>query len=36
MLMSYVGGLKSILYGPILRNLGVSLRTLREPVLLAA
>ncbi len=35
MLMSYVGALKSIIYGPILRNLGISLRTCREPMLLA-
>jgi hypothetical protein len=35
MLMSYVGATKSILYGPILRNIGVGLRTVREPMLLA-
>jgi hypothetical protein len=35
MLMSYLGALKSLIYGPIVRNLGVSLRTVREPMLLA-
>ena len=36
MLMSYVGAFKSWVYGPILRNLGANLWTLRIPVLLAA
>ena len=36
MLMSYVGSLKTQIYGPILRNLGVNLWTLRVPMLLAA
>jgi 4-amino-4-deoxy-L-arabinose transferase-like glycosyltransferase len=35
MLMSYLGALKSIVYGPVLRNLGVGLHTLRIPMLLA-
>jgi 4-amino-4-deoxy-L-arabinose transferase-like glycosyltransferase len=35
MLMSYVGALKAWIYGPILRNLGSNLYTLRVPVLLA-
>lgn len=35
MLMSYVGALKSWIYGPILRNLGVSTFTVRLPALLA-
>jgi hypothetical protein len=34
MLMTYVGALKSVIYAPLLRNLGVSLRTVREPMLL--
>src|SRR4051794_37387951 len=34
MLMSYLGALKSIIYGPLLRNLGISVRTVREPMLL--
>ncbi len=35
MLMSYVGALKAWIYGPILRNLGSNLWTLRIPMLLA-
>lgn len=35
MLMSYVGALKSWIYGPILRVFGISLFTLRVPMLLA-
>jgi 4-amino-4-deoxy-L-arabinose transferase-like glycosyltransferase len=35
MLMSYVGALKSWVYGPILRIFGISLTTLRFPTLLA-
>ena len=35
MLMSYLGALKSIVYGPIVRNLGVGLYALRIPMLLA-
>jgi 4-amino-4-deoxy-L-arabinose transferase-like glycosyltransferase len=35
MLMSYVGALKSWVYGPILRLFGISLTTLRLPMLLA-
>jgi hypothetical protein len=35
MLMSYIGALKAWIYGPILRNLGSNLWTLRIPVLLA-
>jgi hypothetical protein len=35
MLMSYVGALKAWIYGPLLRNLGSNLYTLRIPVLLA-
>src|SRR5262249_48478026 len=35
MLMSYVGALKSWIYGPILKAFGISLRTLRQPMLLA-
>ncbi len=36
MLMSYVGALKSWIYGPILRIFGISLMTLRVPMLLTA
>jgi hypothetical protein len=35
MVMSYVGALKAWIYGPLLRNLGVSLYTLRVPMVLA-
>lgn len=35
MLMSYVGALKSWIYGPILRVFGISLITVRVPMLLA-
>jgi 4-amino-4-deoxy-L-arabinose transferase-like glycosyltransferase len=35
MLMSYVGALKAWIYGPLLRNLGSNLYTLRLPVVLA-
>ncbi len=35
MLMSYVGALKSWVYGPLLRTFGISLTTLRLPTLLA-
>jgi hypothetical protein len=35
MLMTYLGALKSWVYGPILKALGISLRTLRQPMLLA-
>lgn len=35
MLMSYVGALKAWVFGPLLRTWGVTLRTLREPVLWA-
>jgi Dolichyl-phosphate-mannose-protein mannosyltransferase len=35
MLMSYLGALKSWIYGPVLKAFGISLRTLREPMLLA-
>jgi 4-amino-4-deoxy-L-arabinose transferase-like glycosyltransferase len=35
MLMSYVGALKSWIYGPILRIFGISLVTLRVPTMLA-
>ena len=34
MLMTYLGALKSIIYGPILRLLGTGIRVLREPMLL--
>lgn len=35
MLMTYLGALKSLLYGPILRLFGTGIRVLREPMLLA-
>ena len=35
MLMTYLGALKSWVYGPILKAFGISLRTLRQPMLLA-
>jgi len=35
MLMTYVGALKSLIYGPIFRLFGTGIRTLREPMLLA-
>jgi Dolichyl-phosphate-mannose-protein mannosyltransferase len=36
MLMTYVGALKSLIYGPIFRLFGTGIRVLREPVLLVA
>jgi hypothetical protein len=35
MLMTYLGALKSWIYGPVLKMFGISLRTLRQPMLLA-
>jgi len=35
MLMTYLGALKSWIYGPILKLFGISLYTLRQPMLLA-
>jgi hypothetical protein len=35
MLMTYVGALKSLIYGPIFRWFGTGIRVLREPMLLA-
>src|SRR5262249_17795882 len=35
MLMSYLGALKCWILGPVLRNIGIGLRALREPMLLA-